>query len=197
MRVIILKVDVTATGSLAWGEHRHGDRNRERMMTLSPQQKEIARLMLVDGNQKSIAHEIGTTHKCVQAQISYMRKRLGVKHTLGLMLFLLMPEVLGATPKVDKDDLVLNRQSREVRRGRRRVKLGPKEYELMERLARAHGLAPLHPDRLVLAAYGGENQTKRRVPDITPMIAYLRRKLRRLDLDILNTSGVGYSLVER
>jgi len=91
------------------------------------------------------------------------------------------------------DDLEIDRGARKVRRGGKRVALSPREYDLLEILARNRGRV-VSRDLIWEHLYGGRRRGGSNVIDV--YIRYLRRKLDDgFDRPLIRTvRGLGYQL---
>jgi DNA-binding response OmpR family regulator len=92
-------------------------------------------------------------------------------------------------------DLEVNTATREVKRGQRKVDLTPREYELLEFMAR-NPRRVLSRDLLLSRVWGQESGVETNVVDV--YITYLRRKLEALGESklIQTVRGTGYALRE-
>jgi DNA-binding response OmpR family regulator len=91
------------------------------------------------------------------------------------------------------DDLEVNTATREVKRGKRRLDLTLREYELLEFMARNPRRA-LPRDLLLSRVWGQESGVETNVVDV--YVAYLRKKLEAPGKPklIQTVRGVGYAL---
>jgi DNA-binding response OmpR family regulator len=91
------------------------------------------------------------------------------------------------------NDLEVNTATREVKRGKRKLSLTPREYELLEFMAR-NSRRVLSRDLLLSRVWGQESGVETNVVDV--YVTYLRKKLEEPGEPklIQTVRGVGYAL---
>jgi len=99
----------------------------------------------------------------------------------------------GATPQIELGDLVIDPARHQVARAGRAITLTPKEYALLEHLARHAGIACTR-DELLRHVWGYEHEPQTNIVDV--YVGYLRRKIDRgFPTALLHTvPGIGYRL---
>ncbi len=123
----------------------------------------------------------------------YLVKPFAFTELLARVRALLRREVLPKPPKLQVGDLVLDVQTREVRRGQRKIELTAKEYAILEYFMR-------RPNAVVTRTKLGENVWDYEFDGISNIIdVYVRRLRSKIDEDgetsfIQTLRGAGYRL---
>jgi DNA-binding response OmpR family regulator len=122
----------------------------------------------------------------------YMVKPFSFNELLARARALVRREALTKSPEIELGDLVLNTQTREVRRGDRTIELTTKEYVILEYFMR-------HPNVVVTRTMLEEHAWDYDFDSVSNLVdVYIRRLRRKLDDDgqsLLQTvRGAGYRL---
>jgi DNA-binding response OmpR family regulator len=123
----------------------------------------------------------------------YLVKPFAFTELLARVRALLRREVLPKSPKLQVGDLVMDSQTRDVRRGERKIELTAKEYAILEYFMR-------RPNVVVTRTMLGENVWDYEFDGISNIIdVYVRRLRQKIDEDgqrslIQTLRGAGYRL---